>query len=87
MNTFATILSLLLTILYWAIFIRVLLSWAPMLGIRIDPYNPIIKVLYDLTDPILEPLRRFTTIGMIDWSPLVALLVIWLIRSALAGAF
>ena len=69
----------LLNILYWAILIRVLLSWLPMAGIHIDPYNPIVKILYDITDPILEPLRRFTTIGMIDWSPLVALIIIQLI--------
>jgi YggT family protein len=59
--------------------IRVLLSWLPMAGIHIDPYNPIVKILYDITDPILEPLRRFTTIGMIDWSPIVALIIINLI--------
>jgi len=76
------VLFYLFTALYWAILIRVLLSWLPMAGIQLDPYNPIIKLLYDITDPILEPLRRYTTIGMIDWSPLVALIVIGLIRNA-----
>jgi len=60
--------------LWWAILIRVLLSWLPMAGIRIDPYNPIIRFLYAITDPILEPLRRYTTVGMIDLSPIVALI-------------
>ena len=59
---------------WWAILIRVLLSWLPMAGIRIDPYNPIIQFLFQVTDPILEPLRRYTTIGMIDLSPIVALI-------------
>jgi YggT family protein len=58
--------------LWWAILIRVILSWLPMANIRIDPYNPAIRLLYTITDPILEPLRRYTTIGMIDLSPLVA---------------
>jgi YggT family protein len=69
--------------LWWAILIRVLLSWLPMAGIRIDPYNPIIRFLYSITDPILEPLRRFTTIGMIDLSPIVALIGLDLIRQLL----
>ncbi len=61
-------------ILWWAILIRVLLSWLPMLNVRIDPYNPIIRALYTITDPILEPLRKYTTVGMIDLSPIVALI-------------
>ncbi|MBI1879926.1 MAG: YggT family protein, partial [Chloroflexi bacterium] len=36
-----------------------------------------------ITDPILEPLRRYTTIGMIDLSPLVALLLLDFLRQIL----
>lgn len=61
-------------VLWWAILIRVLLSWLPMAGIRIDPFNPAVRLLYSITDPILEPLRKYTTVGMIDLSPLVALI-------------
>jgi YggT family protein len=68
------IINIVFRALWWAILIRVLLSWLPMAGIRIDPYNPIIRFLYSITDPILEPLRKYTTIGMIDLSPLVALI-------------
>lgn len=51
---------------------RILLS----LIIR-DPYNPIIKFLYDVTEPILSPFRRLFDIlgirtGMFDFSPLLA---------------
>ncbi|MFQ5576243.1 MAG: YggT family protein [Anaerolineae bacterium] len=83
MSYLGVFLSAVLGVLQWAIIIRVLLSWLPMAGIRIDPYNPIIKILLDITDPILNPLRRFTTIGMIDLSPIVALLLISFIRQAL----
>ncbi|MBN1994198.1 MAG: YggT family protein [Anaerolineae bacterium] len=69
--------------LWWAILIRVLLSWLPMAGVRIDPYNPAIRFLYAITDPILEPLRKFTTIGMIDLSPLVALIGLDILRRLL----
>ena len=58
-----------------AIFIRVLLSWFP-----IDPRNPLVTLLYDVTEPILEPLRRvIPRMGMFDLSPLVALLLIQLL--------
>ncbi len=70
-------------LLWWAILIRVLLSWLPMAGIRIDPYNPIIRALFSITDPILEPLRKYTTVGMIDLSPIVALFGLEIIRGLL----
>jgi YggT family protein len=69
--------------LQWAILIRVLISWLPMAGIRIDPYNPIIRLLYSITDPLLEPLRRYTTVGMIDLSPIVALIGLQVIQKIL----
>ena len=69
--------------LWWAILIRVILSWLPMANIRIDPYNPAVRLLYSITDPILEPLRRYTTVGMIDLSPIVALLGLEFIRQIL----
>jgi YggT family protein len=85
MNLLIMFLTTLLVILQWAILIRVLISWLPMAGIRIDPYNPFIKILYDITDPILNPLRRFTTIGMIDLSPIAAFIIISVILQALGN--
>ena len=70
-------------LLWWAILIRVLLSWLPMAGIRIDPYNPIIRTLFSITDPILDPIRKYTTVGMIDLSPIVALFALDIIRRLL----
>jgi YggT family protein len=69
----------LLWILQIGIFIRVLLSWFP-----IDPSNPIIRVLYEVTDPVLAPFRRvIPRIGMFDLSPLAALLVISVLQNGL----
>jgi YggT family protein len=62
------------------IFVRVILSWLPMVGVRIDPYHPLIRILFQLTDPILEPLRRFITFGMIDFSPIAALILLDVVR-------
>lgn len=79
----AGVIDIVFQLMWWAILIRVLLSWLPMANIRIDPYNPAVRLLYSLTDPILEPLRRYTTIGMIDLSPLVALLLLDFLRQIL----
>ncbi len=77
------IIDIVFRVLWWAILIRVLLSWLPMAGIRIDPYNPVIRTLYSITDPILDPLRKYTTVGMIDLSPIVALFGLEIIRGLL----
>jgi YggT family protein len=82
-NILATIIDVVFQVVWWAILIRVLLSWLPMAGIRIDPYNPVIRALFSVTDPILEPLRKYTTVGMIDLSPIVALFGLEIIRNIL----
>ena len=67
--TFAAIFLQILSVL---ILIRVLLSWFP-----IDMRNPIVRTLFEITEPILAPFRRvIPKIGMFDLSPLAALLVI-----------
>jgi YggT family protein len=74
-----TFAGLLIQILNLLIFIRILLSWFP-----VDPSNPIIRVLFDLTEPILAPFRRVVPrIGMFDLSPLAALLVLQFIGRGL----
>ena len=67
-----TFFNLLLQILSLAILIRVLLSWFP-----VDPSNPIIRVIYEITEPVLAPFRRvIPRIGMLDLSPLAALMLL-----------
>jgi YggT family protein len=71
--------EVLLQVLSLAILIRILLSWFP-----VDPSNPIIRVLFEITEPILAPFRRvIPRIGMFDLSPLAALLVIQFLQQAL----
>ena len=51
---------------------RVLISW-----LQIDPYNPIVQILYRLTEPLLAPIRRLLPqTGAIDFSPIVGFIVI-----------
>ncbi len=66
---------------------RVLMSWVPMFTNRpLDPSNPFVKFLLDVTEPVLAPLRRFLVIGMIDLSPLVALIGLQIIANALLSS-
>jgi len=61
------------TILTGAIVIRVLFSWFSM-G---NSGGPIVRLLDDITNPIITPLRRvIPPRGMIDISPLIAILLI-----------
>ena len=59
------------------IFVRVIISWLP-----IDKHNPIVGFLYQITEPILAPVRNLiqrSSVGggmMIDFSPIVVLLLI-----------
>jgi YggT family protein len=48
-------------------------------------YHPLIRWLYRITDPILDPIRRFTTFGMIDFSPIVALILLEIIQRVLVA--
>lgn len=66
---------------------RVLMSWIPMFTNRpLDPSNPLVKILLDVTEPVLAPLRRYLVIGMIDLSPLVALIGLQILGNAILSS-
>ncbi|MDP2653022.1 MAG: YggT family protein [Candidatus Omnitrophota bacterium] len=68
----AQLVHLVLTAFSWLILIRALISW-----VSPDPFNPIVQFLYRATDPVLEPIRRrMPYLGGIDFSPLLAFLLI-----------
>lgn len=71
--------DLLANILTLAIFARAILSWFP-----IRTVNPLITILHEITEPILAPLRRvIPMIGFMDISPIVAIVILQLLPSAL----
>lgn len=77
----ANLLNIVLTILYWLILIRALVSW-----VNPDPYNTIVQLLYKTTEPILYPIRKILPLGLkfgIDISPIIAFLLIIFLRSFL----
>jgi YggT family protein len=68
------------SLIYWVFVIfqliilaRVLLSWFP----NIDRYNPIVKFIYDVTEPVLRPIRNVLPQNLpFDFSPLILLLIV-----------
>lgn len=64
-----------------AIFIRVIASW-----FGIGPYRTWMRPVVLLTDWIIEPVRRILPpMGMIDFSPMVAWLILWVLRGFVLG--
>jgi YggT family protein len=76
----AKVLSIVLNLYMWLIIIRALASWFSP-----DPYNPIYLFLIRVTEPVMGYIRRFlpTRAGMVDLSPLVAILVIIFLQTFL----
>jgi len=72
------------TLLYLAIFARVILSWFP----QVPADNPAVRFLYAVTEPILSPIRRLLPrMGMFDLSPMIAIIIILVVQQVLVSAF
>jgi len=73
-----------LQLLMFAIFARVIVSWiAPQGGTN----NPIVNLIYQITDPILLPFRRILPrVGMFDFTPMFAMITIVVIMRVLQAA-
>ena len=79
MTFLISIVFLMLQILWFAIFARAIISWFP-----IDPQGPIVKALDAVTEPLLGPLRRVVPrIGMVDITPMVAIILIFVLMQVL----
>ena len=74
----ARLLDIVITILYWIIIIRALVSW-----VNPDPFNPIVQFLQKATEPILAPIRRVLKMQFwaFDLSPIIAILTLIFIQS------
>lgn len=68
--------------LYYVIIARAIVSWFSP-----NPYNPIVQFLYSITEPMLRPIRRVLQmifgIRRFDLSPMVAILLLFLIQQFL----
>lgn len=80
------IVLILLQIVFFLILGRVIMSWIPMFTQRpLNFSNPIVRFIFETTEPLLAPIRRFTMLGMIDLSPLVLIIVLQVVSAALAS--
>lgn len=72
----ASILDIVFTIYSFIVIIAAVLSW-----VNPDPYNPIVRFLYAVTEPALKPIRRLLPLRVpVDISPLILLLVIYFLQ-------
>ena len=70
----ARVLELAINAYIWIIIARAIISW-----VNPDPYNPIVRFLYRVTEPVLRPVRhRMPTFSMgLDLSPMVVILILY----------
>ncbi len=80
LGAIASVLQLTLTLYMWIVIARALISW-----VNPDPYNPIVRFLYNATEPLLYRVRRSLPVfaGGFDLSPLVVLLAIYFLEAFL----
>jgi len=76
------VLSLLYTIFYWIMLFRFVSALMPIAD------NPLIRIAYNLTEPILQPVRKIVGVvrfgnAAVDLSPLVVIIVLNFLRSML----
>ena len=76
----AKILNIALSLYMWIVIGRAIISW-----VSPDPYNPIVKFLNAVTEPVLRPIRKKIPInlGGIDFSPILVILAIIFLQSFL----
>ncbi len=74
----AKVIDTVLFIYMWIIIIRAVLSW-----VSPDPYNPIVRFINNITEPVLYQIRRRLPVsfGGIDLSPVIVLLIIMFLQS------
>lgn len=82
-SALARVLDIVLTLFMWIIIARAVLSW-----VNPDPYNPIVRFIHNVTEPVLRPIRQRLPMGLagIDFSPMILILAIiffkgWLVPS------
>lgn len=79
MEFLVTFIRLLFMAINIAILARILLTWIP-----IDPFHPIVRILNQITEPILGPARRIIPpIGGIDFSPIIVLFLLNIVERLL----
>ena len=87
MHSLAALIDLLIQIYTWVLVASAVLSWLLAFGI-VNRHSPAVsqigRFLYQITEPVLRPIRRVVPLmGGVDLSPLVLILLLWLLRNLL----
>ena len=81
---FLGILCLAISAYYIVLILRILLSWATMVWSPPPSFDPVVRVIYDLTEPAMGLFRRYIPpMGGFDLSPIFIFLILALVQSAL----
>ncbi|MBW2439207.1 MAG: YggT family protein [Deltaproteobacteria bacterium] len=77
LTAIAKILDVVLVIFMWIVIARAILSW-----VSPDPYNPIVRFIHNITEPVLYQIRKRLPVnfGGIDFSPILVLLAVIFLR-------
>lgn len=80
MMAIAQLIDFLLTAYMWIIIGRAVISW-----VNADPHNPIVRFLYEATEPLLSRIRKLLPMSMggIDFSPMILIMAIMFLQSFL----
>ena len=73
LSAVAKVLDIVLVIFMWIVIARAILSW-----VSPDPYNPIVRFIHNVTEPVLYQIRKRVPLnfGGIDFSPIIVLLAV-----------
>ena len=79
----AVLFSMVFKVIYFLLVIRIVVSW-----FQVNPFSEPINLLYRVTEPILLPLRKLPLkVGMIDFSPIVAFILLTFLDHFIVGIF
>lgn len=77
------LISQLLSIYGLILFVRIILSWTTQFWSPPQALTPLIRVIYELTEPVMAFFRRFIPpIGGLDLSPIVIFIILRLVMGA-----
>ena len=74
----AKVINTVLWLYMWVIIARAVISW-----VNPDPYNPIVRFLTSVTEPVLYAIRRRlpSQLGGMDFTPIIVILLIYFLQS------
>lgn len=82
-NALSLVIYYILNFYIWVVIARAILSW-----VNPDPYNPIVRFIHNITDPVLYHIRRKLPVSFsgIDFSPIIVILAIVFLQEFLVGS-